>query len=207
MGTFTFAASHQSERSLLLAAQHADPGAQSELLGRYEPLVQATLRQLTLPARADRDDLAQEGRLALLRAIHAWSAERGAFAAFARRCIFNHLIQTLRSVGCRKRRALDGAVSIDTPRGPGEERFTLLERLPSAAPGPERCAIVSAQLRAVIDDLALLSACERGAVQGALNGRTQQELALEQHTTRKAVEQRAARARRKLASNPIFAAA
>lgn len=187
------------ERALLRAAQNADRRAQNELVRRYEPLVQATLRRMRLPASSDRDDLAQEARVGLYNAIRAWRPGQGAFPALARRCIVNHLIMTLNYAG-RKQRLLDHALMPN-------DSLALREGLPSRMADPERCALVNAELGAIIDALPKLSAYERSALQGALNGRSQKRLAAERRTTPKAIHCSEARARRKLASNPIFAAA
>ncbi|MBV9715463.1 MAG: helix-turn-helix domain-containing protein [Solirubrobacterales bacterium] len=61
------AASH-NEQALLRAAQRGDRQAQEELLRRYEPLVRHTVWRLPLPCRCDREDFAQDARLALLAA-------------------------------------------------------------------------------------------------------------------------------------------
>ena len=208
MTTFTLAASaaSRSERALLLAAYHADQGAQEELVRRYEPLVQATLRRMKLPARSDRDDLAQEARLALLNAIRAWRPGEGAFPALAQRCVLNHLIMKLDAAGRHKHRVLDHALSLNAPLGSDGE-LTLLERLPAHTADPERCAIVNAQLAAIRDALPSLSERERSAIQGALNGHSQKDLAARQHTTPKAIHLNEARGRRKLARHPLFATA
>ena len=207
MTTSTFAASAapRAERALLLAAQHADPRAEDELLRRYEPLVQATLRRMMLPARSERDDLAQEARVAVLNAIRAWRPGLGAFPALAERCIINRLIMTLNYAGRRKHRVLDSALSLNATIAHDDDHRTLLDLLPARSADPEHCALVYAQLRAIIDGLPKLTARERSALQGALNGRTQKDLAGEQHTTPKAVHLNEARARRKLARHPVFA--
>src|SRR5450755_3819728 len=78
----------QLQRVLLAAAQRNDRQAQNELIRRYEPLVQATVRRLRLPERVDREDTMQEARLGAWDAIVAWSQGRATFAGFAARCVF-----------------------------------------------------------------------------------------------------------------------
>ena len=198
----------RTERALLLAAQRADHRAQDELVRRYEPLVQATLRQMALPARLDREDLAQEARLALFAAIRAWRPGLGAFAALAERCITNRLIMTFNYAGRHKQRVLDHALSLDAPRGrDDDDQLTLLDVLPSSTGDPEQTAIVNAQLAAIIAALPKLTTREYTALQGSLNARLQQDLAVEHATTAKAIHLNERRARRKLAKEPIFACA
>jgi len=197
----------RAERALLHAAGHADQRAQDELLRRYEPLVQATLRRMTLPPRADREDLAQEARLALVNAIRAWRPGVGAFPALAQRCIANHLIMTLRYAGRTKRRAFEHALSLNVPVCGATDAVTLLERIPSAVGDPEHCALVSAQLAAILEGLPKLTERERNAMRGALNDYTQKQLAARHNTTSKAIQLLEARARRKLARDPLFTTA
>jgi DNA-directed RNA polymerase specialized sigma subunit len=78
------------EYALLRAAQHGDRCAQEELLRRNESLVRHQVRRLQLPCQFDRDEIAQEARLGLLRAIRAWQLVRGAFRAFAAQCVHNN---------------------------------------------------------------------------------------------------------------------
>ncbi len=77
----------RTPRWLIDAARGGDPGAERELLRRYEPLVQRVVWNLRLPPGCEREDLAQEARVGLVAAIRAWQPERGPFPAFADRCV------------------------------------------------------------------------------------------------------------------------
>ena len=169
---------------------------------RYEPLVQAALRRRRVDRFAERDDLAQEARLGILAAIRVWREDRGAFAALAEHCVMNRLVEALRRAARRKHHVLNRALSLDVPLPWNEQLPRLGEET-----GPERHAIANAELAAIIAGMDGLTARQRAIVRAGLNGVSMIKIAAEQRTTPKAIESCEARARRRLAQDPIFAAA
>lgn len=201
---------------LLEAAQRDDPRAEEELLRRYEPLVRALVARVRLPYGCDRDDLAQDARLGLLGAIRAWKPDRGPFGAFAARCARGQVIKSLDRAGARKHQVLSRAMSLDssparvTPRDLGDDTFraSLHDRLASHSRMDQPVAMLLAreQLDGVLAGLPALTARERAALTGVLNGKSHEQLAAEQGSTRKAVSLALRRARRKLAAQDALAA-
>ena len=109
-----FAAENRvAARWLVQAAQRGDRHAEDELVRRYEPLVQRAVRGLKLPPWCERDDVAQEARLGLVTAMHEWRAERGAFPAFAQRCVRNRALLAVISASRQKHHALNLATSLE----------------------------------------------------------------------------------------------
>jgi RNA polymerase sigma factor (sigma-70 family) len=162
-----------TERGLWAAAQRGDQAAREELVRRYEPLVQATLRRMHLPRRVEREDIAQEARIAVLGAILAWRPDCGALAAFAARCIRNRVIDALDDAGRQKHQALNGACSLDMPPRPplgvsdGPAVATLsCDQLADRGPGPEDTVLLREQLAAVPAVLPTLTAKEHQALLG-----------------------------------------
>jgi len=201
----------RTERALLAAAQRDDQRAQTELLRRYDPLVQATLRRIRLPQRVDREDIAQEARIGLLGAIRAWRPGRAAFPAFAARCVRNRVIMVLNNAGREKHKVLNGACSLDAlmhaARGTRDVcGFASCDDLPGGGPGPEATVLVREQLAAVHAALPALTPREREALLGMLNDRSQQQLADELGGTAKAFALALRRARDKLAAREELAA-
>ena len=204
------------ECALLHAAQHDDRRAQEELLRRYEPLVRATVRRLRLPCRCDRVDITQEARIGLLGAIRAWQPTRGPFRAFAAGCARAQVIKALDSAGARKHQVLSRALSLEvtvraqTPRDAGEVRcsspFHQLVEATSRRADPVATLLAREQLGGMLAALPALTLKERAALIGVLNGKSQQQLADEQGSTRKAVKAALRRARDKLAVNEALAA-
>jgi RNA polymerase sporulation-specific sigma factor len=190
--TTTFAArgacASLHERSLLLAAQRDDRRATEELLRRYQPLLRATTHRVRLPVGVDRDDIAQEARIGLLRAVQGWQPERGAFPAFARRCVRNQILHALDSAGAEKHKLLSHAVSLDTA---------------SACDGrgdPEGVVLAHEQLAALAIAMRALTDWERVALHASLNEIPHARVAREHGVTPRAVTLAARRGRRKLAS-------
>ena len=173
---------------MLLAAQRDDRCATEELLRRYQPLLRATTHRVRLPAGVDRDDIAQEARIGLLRAVQGWQPERGPFAAFARRCVRNHVLHALDSAGAEKHKLLSHAVSLDTApacSGRGD---------------PEGVVLAHEQLAALAIAMRALTDWERVALQASINEIPHREVAREHGVTPRAVTLAARRGRRKLAS-------
>jgi RNA polymerase sporulation-specific sigma factor len=203
-------------RKLLEAAQRDDRRAEEELLRRYEPLVRALVARVRLPYGCDRDDLAQDARLGLLGAIRAWQPDRGPFGAFAARCARGQVIKALDRAGARKHQLLSRAVSLDPPSSrwaagdPAGEvsSASLYDVIASSSRLDQPAAMLLAreELDRVLTALPTLTARERAALTGVLNGKSHQQLAAEQGSTRKAVSLALRRARRKLAAEEPLAA-
>lgn len=203
------------ERSLLLAAQRHDWRAQEQLLCRYRPLLRATVRRFSLPGGVDRDDVAQEARIGFLHAIQAWRPERGAFAAFAGRCVHNQVLHALDTATANKHRVLSRALRFDQtdPRHWRESHGVLdcgeggsaVERWASGhIADPEATVLAREQLAVLAGAMRALSEWERIALQASLNGVSQRELARDRGATVTAVKLALVRARRKLAAAAPF---
>lgn len=197
---------HAATGRLVRAAQRGDRRAEDELVRRYEPLVQHTVWRLKLPPWCEREDLAQEARVGLVTAMREWRSERGAFPAFAQRCVKNKALLAVRSASRKKHHALNVAVSLEGRVADGgfdEDRpLRLVDRLATSADAdtnPESWLLVREQIDGVLHALPTLTASERAAMSGGLNGQTDGQVAQALSITRKAASQAAYRARRKLA--------
>ncbi len=197
-------------RLLLIAAQHGNHAAAGDLLRRYEPLVHARVARLRLPAGVEREDIAQEARVGLLRAIRRWRPERGPFPAFADRCVTNHALKAIDTATTRKYRLLTYARPIDPlpdhHTRDGEPSTRRVETI-AALPAPDTIVIAREQLAALAAQLPRLTTRERTVLLGVASGRSRAELALELGATRKAVSTALARARTKLTHTHQAAAA
>jgi RNA polymerase sigma factor (sigma-70 family) len=200
------------ERALLDAARRGQWHAQEELLHRYEPLVRATVRRLRIPARVDREDLAQEARVGLLYAIRGWNPARGPFRALAARCVHNQVMKALDAACAEKHAPLSGAQPLDlpSPASPGARQdlgWSREEVLRSRLGDPEASVLWREQLAMVTRTLPALSEKERAVITGMLNGCSHDQLAEELGGSRKAVTLALRRARNKLAEREMAAAA
>ena len=219
-----------NQRALLLAAKNDHQPALEELFRCYEPLIGAIVASLRLPCGCERADVAQEARLGLLCAIRAWKPARGPFRAFAALCARNQALKALDAAGARKHQLLSRARSLDDhePRAkaplkllehtvgaagvrePGESQFNapLGEQLPSTGTDadPLRIVIAREQLDAVIAARQTMTTCERQALAGLLNDKSQRQLAAELGWSRKTVMRAQRSAREKLGAHQPLAA-
>ena len=186
------------------------------MLRRYESLIRAIARSVRLPCGCDRDEIAQEARLGLLGAIRAWQPARGPFGAFAAHCARAQVINALDTAGARKHQLLSRALSLDlmsrsrTPTDPSHDAFrvSLYDELACSSRLDQPVAMLLAreQLDRVLGAMPALTEKERTALIGDLNGKSHQQVADEQGSTRKAVALALRRARRKLAVREALAA-
>ena len=199
---------HQS--ALLHAAQRGDRRAQEELLRRYDPLIRAIVAKLRLPRCCERHDIAQEARIGLLRAIRAWRPARGPFCPFAVTCVRDRAFNAIDTAGAHKHQLLSQADSLHSiivrpapPSDTGETTWEspLHEQLAEARPlaDPVATLLANERLNEMRAALPTLTPKERAALTGTLNGKSQQQLAGEQDSTKKAVHRALRRARDKLA--------
>jgi len=171
-----------------------------------------------LPCGCERDDIAQEARLGLANAIRAWRPARGPFGAFAARCVRAHVINALNAAAARKHQVLSRAASLDQSVGwktsgdcdyDSSVKVSLYELVPSTSRFDQPEAMLLARERLDWVRAAMptrLTPKERAAVTARLNGKSQEQLAAEQGSTRKAVALALRRARRKLAAAQALAA-
>lgn len=107
---------------LALQAREGNREATEELVSRLEGLVRLVSRPYWLTAGGDREDLMQEARLGLLRALDSWQPGRRTFLSFAYLCLRRQMAATLRNQGRRKHRMLTDALytSLDASIGPAQ---------------------------------------------------------------------------------------
>jgi RNA polymerase sigma factor (sigma-70 family) len=158
--------------------------AEDEVVRRYEPLVQHVVWRLKLPPWCEREDLAQEARLALVTAMREWRPERGAFPAFAQQCVKNETRLAVISTSRHKHQVLTFAVSIEgnfADDSSAQHRpLRLLDRLATtddAETDPELHLVVREQIDSVLHALPTLTAAERAAMSGRLSDQTSEQVA------------------------------
>jgi RNA polymerase sporulation-specific sigma factor len=111
-------------------AKRGDGEALSALLVAFYPLMRRNARLLSGEDRFLRDDLVQEGHLALCRALLGYDRDRGPFPAYAKRCVRNGMISFLRTLPRETpedTESLEGVLSRRT--GPDWERIERLDAL------------------------------------------------------------------------------
>jgi DNA-directed RNA polymerase specialized sigma24 family protein len=95
------------------AVQRGDRRAEDELVRRYEPLVQRAVWRLKLPPWCEREDLAPGSQAWTHHRDGRMAPERGAFPAFAQRCVKNQAVLAVISASRHEHRVLNLATSLE----------------------------------------------------------------------------------------------
>jgi len=139
------------ETALLEAARSGNEDALNEIIQHYEPEVRMIACKYFLP-RADYDDLIQEGRIAIYRAILSYDINQDIpFLHFLRMVIKRKLIDSLRKYTRQKHINLNEAFSLNNLISESEET-SFLSLLPNAE-DPESMVIANDEARSMIHGL------------------------------------------------------
>lgn len=139
------------EMAMLEAARSGNEEALNEIIQHYEPEVRMIACKYFLP-RADYDDLIQEGRIAIYRAILSYDINQDIpFLHFLRMVIKRKLIDSLRKYTRQKHVNLNEAYSLNNSISESEEA-SFLSLLPNAE-DPESMVIANDEARSMIYDL------------------------------------------------------
>lgn len=107
------AARKKAEQKLVSHARAGNPVAQQELIERYRPALRIVARSFRLQS-GDEDDLHQEGRIGLFKAIQNFDESRNlSFSTFASVCMRRQIISALRTAHSRRHGALNNSVPMD----------------------------------------------------------------------------------------------
>lgn len=139
------------ETAMLEAARSGDQEALNEIIQHYEPEVRMIACKYFLP-RADYDDLMQEGRIAIYRAVLSYDVNLDIpFLHFLRMVIKRKLIDSLRKYTRQKHVNLNEAYSLNNVISESEET-SFLSLLPNAE-DPASTVIANDEARSMIQDL------------------------------------------------------
>ncbi len=136
---------------MLEAARSGNKDALNEIIQHYEPEIRMIASKYFLP-RADYEDLLQEGRIAIYRAILSYDEESGIpFLHFLRMVIKRKLIDGLRKYTRQKHANLNEAYSLNNVVSETEET-SFLELLTNAE-DPASTVIANDEVHSMIQDL------------------------------------------------------
>ncbi len=139
------------DEDLITRAKDGQQDAYTVLIKRYEPEIRKIACKYFLQ-RAEYEDLLQEGRIAIYRAVQSFDPECGhPFTHFIRMCIKRRLIDTLRAHNRRKHVTFNTAYSLHNSLADDNEH-TYLERMSSGC-DPEQTVIDVQEARSIIRDL------------------------------------------------------
>lgn len=139
------------ETAMLEAARSGNEEALNKIIQHYEPEVRMIACKYFLP-RADYEDLIQEGRIAIYRAILSYDINLDIpFLHFLRMVIKRKLIDSLRKYTRQKHVNLNEAYSLNNLISESDET-SFLSFLPNAE-DPESMVIANDEARSMINDL------------------------------------------------------
>lgn len=188
-----------TDEQLAAAARVGDRNAERELVQRFESMARFIASGYFL-AGGDRDDLRQEARLGLFKAIRDYNESAGLFAAFARICITRQVITAIKTDTRQKNRPLNTAVRVLAGDEDGDIDAVDLIEAPNADPATllydrDRARLVLEVIRTDLTEL------ERASIVGVASGESYREV--EQRLigtpTMKVVDNAVQRAREKIA--------
>ncbi|MDQ7094942.1 sigma-70 family RNA polymerase sigma factor [Desulfosporosinus sp. PR] len=139
------------EISMLEAARSGNKEALNQLIEYYEPEVRMIACKYFLP-RADYEDLIQEGRIAIYRAVLDYDEGMAIpFLHFLRMVVKRKLIDSIRKYTRNKHVNLNNAYSLNNVVSESEET-SFISLLPNAE-DPATAVIANEEARSIINDL------------------------------------------------------
>lgn len=140
--------------------------APREFDARCEELAQSAAHGYYYPG-AERDDVVQEARFGVWKAIRDWNPDRGSFDGFAWMCARRQVISGLKEAKRNKASVLTDSVPLDTPLGNTD--WTLEDVVVSHhAFDPARIVIAREELAILLESARTLTPLERMAVKRCL---------------------------------------
>lgn len=98
---------------LLEAAKNGDPAAQNQIILSLNPLLLRISSRYFIIG-GDKEDLLQEARIGLHKAIQGFDAEKNTdFIPYAKTCIHNHIISAINEAQAQKHAALNRSIELD----------------------------------------------------------------------------------------------
>ena len=171
---------------LIQAAQAGDADAQNQIILFWTPhLIRLSSRYFIIGG--DKEDLLQEARIGLLKAIQGYDPHRNVdFLPYAKTCIHNHIISAMNEAKAQKHAALNRSVNLDSA--------TLF-----SYDNPLDIMIIREQLEAVLSHAqSALSELEKKVLLLYLEGISYKKIATKLQITEKSVSNALCRIRSKL---------
>jgi RNA polymerase sporulation-specific sigma factor len=187
------------ERRLIRDAKRGDRAAEARLIGLYEPMARYIALTHFVPG-GDRDDLAQQARIGILAAIHAWDPRRRVpFRSFAWLCAVRETRMAVHAARAGKHQPLNGARTLHAVAG--DDGHTLEDTLEATGrpdADPVAKTLGREQLREILMRAGTLSELERSALVLSANDHSHRESACVLGVGERSVNNALQRARRKL---------
>jgi RNA polymerase sigma-H factor len=188
-----------AEQRLIRDAKRGDCASEARLLAAYEPMARGIAMTHFMPG-GERDDLAQQARLGVLGAIHAWDPSRRVpFRSFAWLRAVREARMAVGAARAGKHQPLNGAHTLHAIAGEdGHALEDTLEATARSDSDPVAKALARERLRAVLSRAGALTDLERRALALSANDVSYRECAARLGVEERAVNNALQRARRKL---------
>ncbi len=182
----------QAKRGCRLATEH--------LLRKYQGLVEAKARNYFLLG-AEREDVIQEGRIGLYKAIRDFSTQSvGGFRSFAAMCVTRQIISAVKCASRHKHAALNRYISMDANEADADDEGTLRDLLPSERGLCPETVVLGRELNCRVHGEMdrSLSRLEKDVLHQYVQGDSYRDIALRLGTNVKQVDNALQRAKKKL---------
>lgn len=189
-----------TDEEIVLLAQQGQASAAEYLVMKYADTIEMRKHGYFLPG-GDDDDLRQEARIGLLKAIRDYHpGHNAAFKTFANLCITRQILTSVKNANRRKHGVLSTAESLDAPAYGDETTRTLWETVPDTrSENPESAYLRRAFLDSVSRRIPqLLSHLELQVLLAYVRGETYQEIARRLGRSPKSIDNAIQRAKQKL---------
>lgn len=189
-----------TDEEIVLLAQQGQADASEYLVMKYADTIEMRKHGYFLPG-GDDDDLRQEARIGLLKAIRDYHpGHNAAFKTFANLCITRQILTSVKNANRRKHGVLSTAESLDAPAYGDETARTLWETVADTrSENPESAYLRRALLDSVSRRMPqLLSHLELQVLLAYVRGETYQEIARQLGRSPKSIDNAIQRAKQKL---------
>lgn len=190
----------KKEEEIIKMAQAGNDFAIEYLINQNMDIVYAKSRFFFIKG-LDHDDVVQEGRVGLYKAIRDFNADKGAsFRGFSQLCVHRQLISAIKRANRQKHVPLNNSASLDKSLDYGSETGrTFNEILPDEGEDLEKKFICQETLNKIIEELSEdLTDLEWNAFMLYLNSKSYQEISDELDINVKTVDNALQRARKKV---------
>ncbi|MFW5873437.1 MAG: RNA polymerase sporulation sigma factor SigH [Bacillota bacterium] len=188
-----------SIEEVVKAAQDGEVKAIEELIDRNMDIVYAKSRYFFIKG-LDKDDVIQEGRVGLFKAIRDYKEDKEAsFRGFAQLCIHRQLVSAIKKANRQKHMPLNNSTSLDKSIDKGENKRTYNEVVSDDNHDLEKIFIYQEILNLIMGKIEKnLTQLEYRVFVKYLDNKTYQEISDELNVNLKSVDNALQRARKKV---------
>ena len=179
-----------TDEDLVAAAQTGDSDALSEIFTRFEKFVHLKAASYYV-AGADDEDVVQEGRIGLLKAVRNFDSERlPKFLPFADLCIKRQIMTAIKNAARKKHTPLNTYISLNNTTFDDESDTTLLEVTRTEENSDPEAILIDRENREGIQYIISksLNTGEQEVLREYINGHSYKEIADKLGRTTKSVD-------------------